>query len=170
MLQLTASLLWKNRYMLREVEIGYTFGFIGICIVIIQGLLLGRLSGLVGERNLFITGNFLMALGLISMPYVPLDLFVPMGLIGLIFVAFGAAFFTPTISSLLTQSAGEDEQGKILGLMQAMGSLGRVAGPLTGGFFYGIAYYLPFTVAAGIMILTGGMALWIVRVKLYSGS
>lgn len=170
MLQMTASLLWKNRYMLREVEIGYTFGFIGICIVIIQGLLLGRLSAVVGERNLFVAGNFMMAIGLISMPYVPVEVFVPIGLIGLVFIAFGSAFFTPTISSLLTQSAGDDEQGKVLGLMQAMGSLGRVAGPITGGFFYGIAYYLPFTVAAGIMLITGSMALWIVRVRLYSPS
>ena len=170
MLQMTASLLWKNRYLLREVEIGYTFGFIGICIVIIQGLLLGRFTTLLGERNLFVAGNFLMAIGLISMPYVPVEVFVPFGLIGLIFIAFGSAFFTPTISSLLTQSAGEDEQGKVLGLMQAMGSLGRVAGPVTGGFFYGIAYYLPFSVAAVIMILTGSMALWIVRVRLQSAN
>ena len=170
MLQMTASLLWKNRYMLREVEIGYTFGFIGICIVIIQGLLLGRLSRLVGERKLFVAGNFMMAIGLISMPYVPVEVFVPLGLFGLIFIAFGTAFFTPTLSSLLTQTAGEDEQGKVLGLMQAMGSLGRVAGPVTGGFFYGIAYFLPFTVAAGIMVITGSLALWIVRVRLYSES
>ena len=166
MLQMTASLLWNNRYMLREVEIGYTFGYIGLCIVIIQGLLLGKLTLRFGEKRLFVAGNFLMAIGLISMPYVPVALFVPVGLIGLIFIAFGSAFFTPTLSSLLTQNAEDDEQGKVLGLMQSMGSLGRIIGPITGGFFYGLVYYLPFTVAAGIMIITGIMALKIVRVRL----
>ena len=166
MLQMTASLLWNNRYMLREVEIGYTFGYIGLCIVIIQGLLLGKLTLRFGEKRLFVAGNFLMAIGLISMPYVPVALFVPVGLIGLIFIAFGSAFFTPTLSSLLTQNAEDDEQGKVLGLMQSMGSLGRIIGPITGGFFYGLVHYLPFTVAAGIMIITGIMALKIVRVRL----
>lgn len=166
MLQMTASLLWKNHFMLREVEIGYTFGFIGICIVIIQGLLLGRFTTVFGENKLFVAGNFMMAIGLISMPYVPVAVFVPLGLLGLVFVAFGSAFFTPTISSLITQTAKESEQGKVLGLMQAMGSLGRVIGPVTGGFLYGIAYFLPFTVAAAIMILTGVMALYIVRGRL----
>lgn len=170
MLQMTASLLWKNRFMLREVEIGYTFGFIGICIVIIQGLLLGRFTAMFGEKKLFVAGNFMMAIGLVSMPFVPVEVFVPFGLIGLVFIAFGTAFFTPTLSSLLTQSAKDDEQGKVLGLMQAMGSLGRIIGPITGGFFYGIIYYLPFSVAAVIMILTGSVALWIVKVRLQSGS
>ena len=166
MLQMTASLLWKDKFSLSEAHIGYTFGFVGIVMVIVQGLLLGRFTRWFGEKRLFIAGNFLMAIGLLSMPYVPPELFVPLELIGLVFIAFGSAFFSPTLSSLLTKKSDEDEQGKILGLMQSMGSLARVIGPVTGGFFYGLSLYLPFSVAAGIMLITGGMAYRIVKVRL----
>ncbi|MDZ7849035.1 MAG: MFS transporter [Owenweeksia sp.] len=166
MLQMTASLLWRDKFDLIEMEIGYTFGFVGICMVIVQGLLLGRLSRIFGEQKLFITGNFLMAIGLLSMPYVPAELFIPLELVGLVFIAFGTAFFSPTLSSLLTQNARDDEQGKVLGLMQSMGSLARIIGPVTGGFFYGLSLYLPFTVAAGIMLITGIMAFRLVKIRL----
>jgi MFS family permease len=81
----------------------------------------------------------------------------------LLLISFGNAFFTPSIFSLISQRAGRQEQGKILGLMQSVGSLSRVVGPFIGGTLYGAFYYLPFLVAAGAMVGVCLFSLYIVR-------
>ncbi len=166
MMQITSSLLWTDKYGLTEAQIGYVFAFIGFSVVIIQGTLIGKFTKWFGERRLFITGNFLMAIGLASMPLVPPSLFWSLELIGLLFISFGNAFFTPTLSSLLSQNAEKHEQGKILGLAQSVGALSRIVGPILGGFFYGLAVWLPFEVSAFVMLITAWMAFWIVRKRL----
>lgn len=163
MMTITASLLWSDKFGLSEAEVGYVFAYIGVLVVIIQGGLIGKLTARFGERPLFITGNLLMAIGLASMPLTPASLFIPLELTGLVFISFGQAFFTPTLSSLLSENAGSHERGKILGLSQSVAALARVAGPLLGGFFYGLHLYLPFLAASGTMLLTASMAYRIVK-------
>jgi multidrug resistance protein len=166
MMQITAALMWENFYGLTEAEVGYVFAFIGLTVVIIQGTLIGRFIKFFGEKNLFVAGNFLMAIGLLAMPYVPLELFIPLELIALLFISFGNAFFTPTLSSLLSKSAGKKEQGRIMGMSQSVGSLSRVIGPLIGGTLYAYDRHFPYIAAACIMLITALMAYRIVRTKL----
>ncbi|MBM3711853.1 MAG: MFS transporter, partial [Actinobacteria bacterium] len=57
--------------------------------------------------------------------------------------------------SLVSQTASPTEQGKVLGINHSMGSLGRVLGPLWGGFafnFYG--YQSPFITAGVFTFIT----------------
>lgn len=166
MMQITASLLWAQKYQLTEQQIGYTFAFVGISIALIQALLIGPLSNRFGEKKLFVFGNFLMAIGLASLPFIPEDLFLPFEFIPLILVAFGNAFVTPTISSLLSQNAKKKEQGKILGLAQSVGALSRVIGPSLGGFLYGLALILPNVVAGAFLLITTFLAYLLVNKKM----
>ncbi len=163
MMQITASLLWKGQFELNEAEIGYTFAFVGVTMAIVQGGLIGPFTRWFGEKRLYVVGSLLMALGLAILPLVPPDYFVPLELVGLLLISFGNAFFTPSIFSLISQRAGRQEQGKILGLMQSVGSLSRVVGPFIGGTLYGAFYYLPFLVAAGAMVGVCLFSLYIVR-------
>jgi multidrug resistance protein len=163
MMQITSSLLWKDKYDLDAGAIGLVFAFIGFTVVVIQGTLIGRLTRWFGEKKLFILGNLLMAIGLFGMPYVPVDLFVPWEYIALLFISFGNAFFTPTLTSLLSKSAGKEEQGTVMGVSQSMGALSRIVGPFIGGFLYGIDLHLPNSVAAAVMLITFFMAWRIVN-------
>jgi multidrug resistance protein len=163
MMQITASLLWKGQFELSEAEIGYTFAFVGVTMAIVQGGLIGPFTRWFGEKRLYVVGSILMAMGLAILPLVPPDYFVPLELVGLLLISFGNAFFTPSIFSLISQRAGRQEQGKILGLMQSVGSLSRVVGPFIGGTLYGAFYYLPFLVAAGAMVGVCLFSLYIVR-------
>lgn len=157
MMHITSSLLWQEKYGLTETQIGYVFAFIGVAVALVQGILIGPLTKRVGEKKLFISGSLLMAVGLLSMPYVPPSLFVPLEFVALVLIALGNGFFTPTVSSLISQQASKKEQGKIMGLLQSVGSLSRVVGPILGGALYGIHLELPYVTAAIMML--GVMAL-----------
>lgn len=148
MMQITAALLWKDHYHLNEAQIGYVFAFIGLVVAIIQGTLIGKFQNLFGERRLVLMGIVSMAIGLWGIPQVPVDWFVPMEFVCLLFTAFGNAFLTPTLVSLLSQQAGKQEQGQVLGVNQSVGSLARVVGPAAGGVLYGFHYSAPYWAGA----------------------
>lgn len=157
MMQITSTLLWAEHFGLGEMSIGYTFAYIGLLAVIIQGGLIGYFNSWFGEKNLLILGTFLVAVGLFSMPFVPTDKFY-LELVSLTLMSFGNALLTPTISTLLTTYAPEDAQGKILGTNQSVGSLARVVGPAIGGAIYGLHYTYPYVLAGSITLIVSILA------------
>lgn len=166
MMQITSTLLWAEHFGLSEMHIGYTFAYIGLLAVVIQGGLIGYFNSWFGERNLLFFGTILVALGLFFMPFVPTDQFY-LELVCMTLLSFGNALLTPTISSLLTSYAPEDAQGKILGTNQSVGSLARVLGPAIGGAVYGLHFTYPYVLAGGITLVVSVLALRL-RKKMYS--
>ena len=94
MMQITAALLWEERYGLSEGEVGYMFSYIGVLAVIIQGGLIGWINRKLGERKLLILGNVLMFCGLLMMPFVPIHLFIPLELLAMAIISFGNSFLS----------------------------------------------------------------------------
>lgn len=158
MMQITSTLLWAEHYGLSDKEIGYTFAFIGILAVIIQGGLIGKFNQWFGERNLLIYGTLFVAIGLFTMPFVPTDYFW-LELVSLTFLSLGNALLTPTVSSLLSSFAPSGAQGKVLGTNQSVGSLSRVLGPAIGGAAYGMFYTFPYILAGSIALIVSLLAL-----------
>jgi DHA1 family tetracycline resistance protein-like MFS transporter len=152
MMTITAALLWKEQYNLSDKEVGYMFGFIGILIVIIQGGLIGPVNKRLGDFKMLILGVVLMMIGLVSMPFIPLEYFIPLELFALAFTAFGNSFLSTPAGSLISKNTSEQEQGMIMGTNQSMGSLGRIVGPLVGGALYGVNYYWPYVTSGVIML------------------
>jgi len=163
MMQITAALLWEERYALSEAEVGYMFSYIGVLAVIIQGGLIGWFNKKLGERRLLILGNILMFGGLLMMPFVPVQYFIPLELVAMAIISFGNSFLTPTISTILSKNSSESEQGKILGTNQSVGSMARLVGPLAGTTLYGIAYYLPYVAASTIMLLVAWLSVRMIK-------
>lgn len=163
MMQVTAALLWEEEYGLTEAEVGYTFSYIGILAVIIQGFLIGWFNKQLGERKLLLAGNLLMFTGLLFLPFVPQNLFVPLELILLAILSLGNSFLTPTINTLLSNNTARQDQGKILGTNQSVGSLARVLGPQIGTALYGITYFFPYVAAAIIMLLVAWLSYRLIK-------
>jgi DHA1 family tetracycline resistance protein-like MFS transporter len=163
MMQVTAALLWEEEYDLTEAQVGYTFSYIGILAVVIQGFLIGWFSNKLGEKRLLIAGNLLMFFGLLLLPFVPKALFIPLELILLAILSLGNSFLTPTINTLLSNNTDRQDQGKILGTNQSVGSLARVLGPQVGTALYGIAYYFPYVAAAVIMLLVAWLSFRLIK-------
>jgi DHA1 family tetracycline resistance protein-like MFS transporter len=57
---------------------------------------------------------------------------VPLLLVALVPLALGIGLGHPTVSSLISQVAREDEQGRVQGAASAVESLGRTVGPVWG--------------------------------------
>ncbi len=154
MMQITAALLWKEHSNLDDRHIGYVFAYIGICSAVIQGGFIGKFTHRFGERKLLVMGNLLMACGLFAMPFFKGDLFMPWELFVLLSIALSNGFVGPSLASLLSQEAKENELGQTLGLNQSFGSLGRVVGPAVGGMLYGFDFHAPYIAGAMILMLS----------------
>lgn len=158
MMQITATLLWAEHFGLSEMHIGYTFAYVGLLAVIIQGGLIGKFNTWFGERNLLVIGTLLAAVGLFGMPFVPTDHF-SLELVCMTFLSLGNALLTPTVSSLLSSFAPDGMQGKILGTNQSVGSLARVVGPAVGGVAYGWHFSYPYLLAGSISLIVSVLAI-----------
>lgn len=112
---------------------GVFFAFVGVCAVVTQGVLLGRLQPHVGEPYLVIGGLGLMALALGATALAPVGwLLYP--LVGL--MALGTGLAVPSITSLVSRLAGEGRQGVVMGGMQTVLSLTLVLGPALAGLLF----------------------------------
>ncbi|MCE2741069.1 MAG: MFS transporter [Sphingobacteriales bacterium] len=153
MMQVTLAILWIEHYLLNEKQVGFVFMFMGLSSAIVQGGLVGILNKRFGEKQLLLMGAISMAIGLCSIPFVPVSYFL-LQLISIIFIAFANGCITPAISSLISQTADKFEQGQVLGMNQSFGSLARVIGPILGGVLYDMHFGLPYIGGAFIMIIT----------------
>ncbi|MFN4299528.1 MAG: MFS transporter [Thermaurantimonas sp.] len=154
MMQITAAILWHEKFRLSDAEVGYTFAFIGALAVVIQGSLLGKFTARFSEKSLLATGNLLMAVGLLAMPYIPVEWFVPLELLALALIGFGNAFINPMLSSLLSTEVSALQQGFYLGILQSSGSLARLIGPVIGGSLYDVHYTMPYVASFGLMLMS----------------
>ena len=75
--------------------------------------------------------------------------------IALVPLALGIGFGHPTMSSLVSQVARGDEQGRVQGAASAVESLGRVAGPIWGSAsLQHVGETIPYISAAGFLGFT----------------
>lgn len=133
-MEATFGLLNEHRYGLDARRTGYLFAYFGLLMVLVQGVLVGRLVQTLGESALMTAGTLCMIFGLALMPFAP-GMLVYCAVIGLL--SFGAGINNPSITSLLSRSSGVEEQGGIMGIAQSLASLGRILGPLWGGYTFG---------------------------------
>ena len=111
----------------------FFFAFVGVCAVLTQGVLLGRLQPRFGEKRLLLGGLALMALdlGLVALvPYGPL-LYPVVGIL-----ALGTGLAIPSLTALISHRVSGREQGKIMGGQQAILSLTLILGPVISGLAF----------------------------------
>ena len=111
----------------------FFFAFVGVCAVLTQGVLLGRLQPRFGEKRLLLGGLALMAVNLGLMALVPLgSLLYPV--VGILAVGTGLAI--PSLTALISHRVSEREQGKVMGGQQAILSLTLILGPTISGLTF----------------------------------
>jgi MFS family permease len=132
-LQVTLPLLANARLEWTETDIGRVFGLFGIVGLVVQGVLIGRLSRAFGARNLVVAGSlFAMAgLSLMASAHSSVALVAGLALMGI-----GLGVTNPVLSTLASEYAGAGRQGVVLGFAQSAGGLARTVGPIGAGVLY----------------------------------
>lgn len=133
---------------------------VGVVATVVQGGLIGPLSKRFGERRLVQVGLVFAGVGMAGVPFA--------GGLGLYWVmlpvsallAVGSALYTPSLNASLSKAVSASEQGGVLGVGQALGSGGRVLGPVVAGPLFEITPDAPFLVAGVGLLLAVGLAVW----------
>ena len=152
-----------RRFELNQSQISFIFVMFGLIGAAIQGGGIGRLVKRFGDVNLAIAGFAIMAISMMMMPLagsVPLFLLFTAGL------AVGNSLSQPTVNAIASKGASAALQGRVLGIVQSAGSLGRVFGPVLAGFLLtgdhlrqNVQYgNTPFLAGAIIMAIAFGLA------------
>lgn len=138
-----------------EVEMSYFFMYIGVVQIVLQGILIGRLTKRWGEENLIILGSLLMTLGVFIMPLMP-NIIVFFS--SLTMLSSGIGTLNTVLSSFISKRTAADEQGGMLGVAQSVGSIARIPGPLIGGLIAEIAgLNIAFISSAALLVIAFGL-------------
>ena len=136
---------------LNATTISIFFSGMGLMSAFVQSTLVYRLTGIIGEHKTVILGIAIMAVTLLLMPFSKASFMMAFFMIGF---AFGSALSRPTIGSLISKETKEG-QGTTMGISSAFESMGRILGPLLGGWtFATFGYHSPFTFSALILFVT----------------
>lgn len=137
--------------------IGYLFAWIGVVLVVVQGLLVSHVVRWVGEHRLVPVALLLVACSLAAIAWVPS---VPLLAATLGLLAVGMGFQSPSMMSMISRLADPSDQGSTLGVSQSLGSLGRVIGPLWGGWVFDrFGHSVPIYSASALMMVAVVMSL-----------
>ncbi|MEM8963628.1 MAG: MFS transporter [Acidobacteriota bacterium] len=137
------------RFGLGTAGFGGVLAFVGLVLIIVQGGLIRPLAKL-GVRRVAACGVALMGTALLLLPAAPTLgwTFLPLGVL-----AFGRGLTSPTLATILSETAGTTAHGKALGTGQSVGAAARAVGPVTAGALYDLSAALPYYVAGGLALV-----------------
>jgi multidrug resistance protein len=169
------ALFLAARFGVTEKTIGFFYLYIGVISIVTRAGILGRAVDKFGEPKLSRLGMSLLAIGLVTLPFihrfidapalgqtlngeVPVTFkvvvsFIPI-LAAVALIPLGTAFTFPCVTALLSRVIPSNERGLWMGLQQTFGGIARVVFPLLAGFLFDRMIALPFLVSATLVVGT----------------
>jgi len=133
-----------------EKDLGFIFGWAGFWLVVTQGVIVRKMSGKVNPRSILLISMLTLSLG-IALCLVPRHLVLLYAFNAIVAISWGMT--SPNISTVVSDQAGPEKQGEILGIQQSMNSLGHVFPPLIAGYLNTINGNLPLIFGAAFVFL-----------------
>ena len=121
------ALYCEKRFHYDAEKIGYLLAYVGLLGVLFQGGLLRRLLKKPIEKSLALIGTVILALSMVALTFTHSLASLLVVCLG---ISLGNSFVTPTLNGLASRTTDAHCQGRLLGLMQSFGSLGRFMGPM----------------------------------------
>lgn len=143
-----AAFAWTAR------ENGKYFSLIGVVIVLVQGLVVGRAVATFGERRTLITGLCLLSFGFGATALATAGWMMPLVAV---FTAGGNGLIMPSLNALISRNSTPESQGVNMGMAQSAAALGRIVGPMIAGTMFEL-------VAPGAPLATGAVVAAVVCV------
>ncbi len=150
--QLWSSLtVLKQTALIEKAQTGTVatiFSIVGITILIVQGSVMMGMAKKFGETRLIKIGALILTGTLLGIAFanqlVWMYFFAAM-------IAVGTGILNPSLSSLITKSAGPQERGTISGAQQGLGSLSRIVAPPINNYLISIYSFVPFLFSSVLM-------------------
>jgi len=144
-----------ERFSFGPEDVGVMMMVLGLVSAMAQGLLAGPLTKKLGDGLVIKGGLLATALGfglmVLANSYITI-------LLATAFFALTVALQVPALSSLTSQRATVP-QGIAMGLSNSFVSLGRIVGPLFGGYIFDVNILLPYVSGSIIMVLAFAVSL-----------
>ena len=131
----------------------------GVSMIVVQGGLVGWLSRRVGEMKLI---RISLLGGMVGFVIIAQAANLVQLLAVLAFIMLALSLLSPSLNASISRYGGE-HQGALMGVNNAMISLGRVLGPLWGGYLYDLN--MDFSFYSGAVMLAIGWLVSMVAVR-----
>jgi MFS transporter, DHA1 family, tetracycline resistance protein len=129
----------------------FFFAFVGVCAVVTQGFLIGRLQPRFGESSLLLGGLALVSLNLLLVSLVPSGVLL-YPIVGILALGMGLAI--PSLTALISNRTPAEAQGRLMGGLQAILSLAMILGPATAGLaFDHLGIPAPYLIGGALSVL-----------------
>lgn len=132
-LQSNFAVFTRARFDLGPAGTAPLFTLVGLVGILVQGVLLRRIATTDRERSIAMGGLALMAAGFAATAFVPAAIWLYPAIA---LLAFGSSSAGPMLTAEVSRSVGAAEQGWVLGSMQSVASLTRIAGPVWAGLAF----------------------------------
>jgi len=133
----TFALLAEKQINVSVLEVSFYMAWIGILRVIFQSALINPLLKKLSENTTLRLGIFAM---IFTMTFLIFSTSYWTVYLPLSFLAFGTGVVRPILTSKLTKAVKKEETGSLLGVSNALTSIGQIITPILGGF---ILQFLP---------------------------
>ena len=153
-----------SRFQFTSLQLGYFYGTAGAIYALTAGFLIRPFIRIYKPITLFFAGNFLAALCILTLPFVP-TIYVIMALV--ILIAFFVAFVWPSATTIISNDAPESIQGEALGMLASVNAAALFVSPLVSGSLVGKHVTLPMWLGGSIMLLTALIILAVYRRALF---
>lgn len=160
-LQTNFPLYSNARFGWTPAQNSYFYLYVGLCGVIVQGVLFAWLQARFGERNLIPAGLLFMVIGLAGMAIVP-DAWMIFPAVAV--VALGTGISIPSLTALVSLRVPENEQGRLMGGNQTLLALTNIFGPTIAGISFDvIAISAPYWLGSLFSVSALSVAIFALR-------
>jgi len=132
-MEVSLVFLSAQRFDYTAKQNGLLMGFLGVCSIITQGVIVRKLLNRVSETRVLGSGLIISSVGLLFIGFAPTTVWLYAG-VGLL--ALGGGLVNPSTTGLISLYAAADEQGRVLGIFRSLGSLSRAITPIAAGIVF----------------------------------
>jgi len=132
-MEFTLPFLATERFAYTPASMAAIFVFLGLILILTQGGIVRRVVPRQGEQRVLLAGLALTVAGQFITGFAPTRLWLYVGLAAL---GMGSGLVSPTSSALVSLYSRIEQQGRMLGVYRALGSLARGVGPVAACLVY----------------------------------
>jgi MFS family permease len=143
---------------------GGFFSVMSVFMVVVQAVLLPRLSRVWSNKRLVCVGAFVLGFGFLTL--IPANNWMPF--VAAVLIALGNGLMWPPVVALLSKAAGE-HQGAVLGLAGSVSAAASIIGLFFGGILYHHFTGWLFVLSAGFIFTVIILAIWFPQTKIREG-